>query len=83
MVNHGIPESLIKAIFEVTVEFFNLPEEEKMEYQTKHVLDPIRYGTSFNASKEEIFFWRDYLKVLVHPHFHCPHNPKLFRYYIF
>ncbi|CAI9104094.1 OLC1v1002706C1 [Oldenlandia corymbosa var. corymbosa] len=78
VVNHGIPERLIKAVIEVVDEFFNLPEEEKMEYETKHVLDPIRYGTSFNASKEQTFFWRDYLKVLVHPHFHSPNNPKHF-----
>ncbi|KAL3515504.1 hypothetical protein ACH5RR_022406 [Cinchona calisaya] len=78
VVNHGIPETLMKAIFDVSDEFFNLPEEEKIGYETKHVLDPIRCGTSFNASKEQIFFWRDFLKVFVHPEFHCPHNPKVF-----
>nr|XP_027112811.1 protein DMR6-LIKE OXYGENASE 2-like isoform X1 [Coffea arabica] len=78
VVNHGIPESLMNAIFDVTNEFFNLAEEEKMGYETKHVLDPIRYGTSFNASKEQIFLWRDFLKVFVHPDFHCPRSPRVF-----
>ncbi|KAK6156805.1 hypothetical protein DH2020_011053 [Rehmannia glutinosa] len=42
VVNHGIPETLMKAMLEVTNEFFNLPEEEKPEFQPKKVLDPIR-----------------------------------------
>nr|XP_033513597.1 protein DMR6-LIKE OXYGENASE 2-like [Nicotiana tomentosiformis] len=58
-----------------THEFFNLLEEEKQEFAGKHVLDPIRCGTNFNASKENAFFWRDYLNVLVHPHFHFPSKP--------
>ena len=36
-VNHGISESLINAIFDVS----NLIEEVKMGYETKHVLDPV------------------------------------------
>ncbi|XP_059313786.1 2-oxoglutarate-dependent dioxygenase 19-like isoform X2 [Lycium ferocissimum] len=79
VVNHGIPEKLMKAVIDCTHEFFNLPEEEKQEFAGKHVLDPIRYGTSFNASKEIVFFWRDYLKVFVHPHFHSPTKPQGYR----
>ncbi|KAK4340049.1 hypothetical protein RND71_041511 [Anisodus tanguticus] len=79
VVNHGIPENLMKAVIDSTHEFFNLPEEEKLEYAGKHVLDPIRFGTSFNASKENVFFWRDYLKVFVHPHFHSPTKPQGYR----
>ena len=37
MVNHGIPESLMNEIFDVS----NLVEEVKMGYETKHVLDPV------------------------------------------
>ncbi|MCD7447983.1 hypothetical protein HAX54_036803 [Datura stramonium] len=76
VVNHGIPESLMKAVIDGTCEFFNLPEEDKQEFAGKHVLDPIRCGTSFNTSKENAFFWRDYLKVLVHPRFHFPYKPQ-------
>ncbi|XP_009608413.1 2-oxoglutarate-dependent dioxygenase 19 isoform X2 [Nicotiana tabacum] len=79
VVNHGIPENLIKAVIDCTHEFFNLPEEDKREYAGKHVLDPIRCGTSFNASKENVFFWRDYLKVFVHPQFHSPTKPQGYR----
>lgn len=78
LVHHGIPESLTKAMIDASNEFFNLPEEEKLQYETKHVLDPIRCGTSFNSVKDEIFSWRDYLKVIVHPDFYCPKKPKTF-----
>ncbi|OIT21826.1 PREDICTED: protein DMR6-LIKE OXYGENASE 2-like [Nicotiana attenuata] len=76
VVNHGIPESLIKEVIDGTQGFFNLAEEEKKEIEGKHVLDPIRCGTSFNTSKEKAFFWIDYLKVFLHPQFHFPTKPK-------
>ncbi|GER55551.1 2-oxoglutarate (2OG) and Fe(II)-dependent oxygenase superfamily protein [Striga asiatica] len=65
VVNHGIPEELTRGILEVAGEFFDLPEEEKPEFQPKNVLDPIRYGTSFNTAKEEVFCWRDFLKRII------------------
>ncbi|MFQ6649354.1 hypothetical protein Gotur_023013 [Gossypium turneri] len=52
--NHGVPERMMKAIIEVCREFFELPEEEKRGIGGKHVLDPIRFGTSFNESVDEI-----------------------------
>ncbi|KAK6156807.1 hypothetical protein DH2020_011055 [Rehmannia glutinosa] len=79
VVNHGIPETLMKAMLDVTNEFFNLPEEEKPEFQPKNVVDPVRYGTSFNTAKEKIFCWRDFLKLFVHPQFHCPDKPESLR----
>lgn len=79
LVNHGIPENLMKAMIDASNEFFNLPDEEKLQYETKHVLNPIRCGTSFNSAKDEIFCWRDYLKLIVHPDFNCPKKPKTLR----
>ncbi|XP_019054433.1 PREDICTED: protein DMR6-LIKE OXYGENASE 2-like [Nelumbo nucifera] len=78
VINHGMPESLRKAMLEVCQDFFHLAEEEKREYMGKQVLDPIRCGTSFNATVEKIFFWRDFLKVFVHPRFHSPQKPPAF-----
>ncbi|KAJ4848943.1 hypothetical protein Tsubulata_034179 [Turnera subulata] len=77
--NHGVPENLMKAVMDASREFFDLTEEEKKEFVGKHVLDPIRCGTSFNASVDKVFFWRDFLKVIVHPDFHSPHKPAGFR----
>ncbi|KAJ0914293.1 putative flavanone 3-dioxygenase [Helianthus annuus] len=62
-------------VLEKSKEFFDLTEEEKKEFEEKGVLDPIRYGTSFNSKKDEIFYWRDFLKVIVHPEFNFPSKP--------
>ncbi|KAG4165276.1 hypothetical protein ERO13_A13G069400v2 [Gossypium hirsutum] len=77
--NHGVPERMMKAIIEVCREFFELPEEEKRGIGGKHVLDPIRSGTSFNESVDEILCWRDYVKIFQHPEFHSPNKPPSFR----
>lgn len=78
VINHGVSESLMKDVMDACYKFFNLTDEEKKLYEGTDVLDPIRCGTSFNTSKEKIFFWRDFLKVLVHPDFHFPDKPKGF-----
>ncbi|KAK8259459.1 hypothetical protein V6Z11_D13G056900 [Gossypium hirsutum] len=44
-----------------------------------HVLDLIRFGTSFNESVDEILCWRDYVKIFQHPEFHSPNKPPSFR----
>ncbi|GKV35437.1 hypothetical protein SLEP1_g43700 [Rubroshorea leprosula] len=78
VINHGVSESLIEMMMDSCRQFFDLTEEEKKEFQGKHVLDPIRCGTSFNLSVDKVLFWRDYLKVFVHPEFHSPNKPPNF-----
>ncbi|KAF3435068.1 hypothetical protein FNV43_RR22155 [Rhamnella rubrinervis] len=78
VINHGVAEELMDAIMEACRGFFNLSEEEKKEFEGKRMLDPIRCGTSFNPSLEKVFFWRDFLKVFVHPQFHSPSKPPAF-----
>ncbi|KAM0012350.1 putative flavanone 3-dioxygenase [Helianthus debilis subsp. tardiflorus] len=75
VINHGVPKSLMNMVIEKSKEFFDLRDEEKKEFEENGVLDPIRYGTSFNSKKDEIFYWRDYLKIIVHPEFNCPNKP--------
>ncbi|KAK8316676.1 hypothetical protein V6Z12_A13G057800 [Gossypium hirsutum] len=70
---------MMKAIIEACREFLELPEEEKRGISGKHVLDPIRFGTSFNESVDEILCWRDYVKIFQHPEFHSPNKPPSFR----
>lgn len=60
--------------------FFDLRDEEQQEYAGNAPFDPIRWGTSFNATVDRAFFWRDYLKVHVHPHFNAPKKPTGFRF---
>ena len=78
--NHGVPESLMKAVLDVCKEFFNLPMEEKMEFATKDIWKPIRFGTGVDIKVEKFFCWRDFLKVFAHPEFHFPSKPQGFRY---
>ncbi|XP_047335478.1 2-oxoglutarate-dependent dioxygenase 19-like [Impatiens glandulifera] len=78
VINHGIPDSLMSAIIDATTKFFDLTEEEKKEFESENVLNPIRYGTSFNLKVDKVLFWRDYLKVIVHPQFHFPSKPQDF-----
>ena len=80
VVNHGMSESLMKGMIDACRRFFDLTEEEKREFHGTHVLDPIRCGTSFNPTVENVLFWRDFLKVFVHPRFHFPGKPAGFRY---
>ncbi|XP_030941366.1 protein DMR6-LIKE OXYGENASE 2-like [Quercus lobata] len=78
VINHGVSESLTKAMIASFQEFFDLPEEEKKEYQGNHVMDPIRCGTGFNPSINKANLWRDFLKCVTHPEFHSPNKPAGF-----
>ncbi|GMY38881.1 protein DMR6-LIKE OXYGENASE 2-like [Fagus crenata] len=80
VINHGVPERVMKEMVEAFLEFFNLTGEEKQEFQGKHVMDPIRCGTGFTPLQEKVFLWRDYLKFFTHPEFHSPNKPAGFRY---
>ncbi|XP_077213202.1 2-oxoglutarate-dependent dioxygenase 19-like isoform X1 [Tasmannia lanceolata] len=79
VINHGVAKCLMERILDACHDFFDLTEEEKREYVGKHVLDPIRYGTSFNPAVEKVFYWRDFIKIFVHPVFHSPDKPASFR----
>jgi isopenicillin N synthase-like dioxygenase len=81
LVNHGVDERFTKEVMEACMRFFDLPDEEKREFQGKHALDPIIYGTSFNTSDSlgKVYFWRDFIKMEVNPKFHCPTKPPGFR----
>lgn len=76
VINHGVPQSLTDAVMEVMRGFFDLKEEEKREFEGKDLLDPIRCGTSFNTSLDKVLFWRDFLRVVVHPNqLQFPYKP--------
>ncbi|KAG6639750.1 2-oxoglutarate-dependent dioxygenase 19-like [Carya illinoinensis] len=79
VINHGVPDSLMKVMIETCEEFFKLTEEKKQEYAGKHILDPIFYGTSINGAATQVLFWRDFIKFFVRPKFHCPAKPTGFR----
>ncbi|CAL5417851.1 unnamed protein product [Camellia sinensis] len=79
VINHGVQEKLMDDMVKASKSFFDMSEEEKGEYNGKQLFDPIRSGTSFNVLVDKSLFWRDYLKVHVHPHVHSPNKPACFR----
>ncbi|XP_047172931.1 2-oxoglutarate-dependent dioxygenase 19-like isoform X2 [Vigna umbellata] len=79
LTNYFVSKSIMEKMVDEVFAFFNLREEEKQEYAGKDVMDPIRYGTSSNVSMDKVLFWRDFLKIVVHPEFHSPMKPPGFR----
>ncbi|XP_040992616.1 flavanone 3-dioxygenase 3-like [Juglans microcarpa x Juglans regia] len=83
VINHGIPPSVMKDALDAATEFFNLPLEEKMLHASANVHEPVRYGTSLSHDRDEIHFWRDFIKHYSHPisnWIHLwPSNPPSYR----
>ncbi|KAL6975746.1 hypothetical protein U1Q18_024539 [Sarracenia purpurea var. burkii] len=77
--------SLMKEMLKGVEGFFNLSWEEKMKYASDDVMNPIRYGSSLNTSKQKQhhLHWRDFLRHFGHPihnTFHLwPQNPPYYR----
>lgn len=73
----------MKDALQVATEFFNLPNDEKMRLFSDDVHKPVRYGTSLNQAKDEVFCWRDFIKHYSHPiadWIHMwPSNPSTYR----
>ncbi|XP_050204059.1 flavanone 3-dioxygenase 3-like [Mercurialis annua] len=67
VINHGIPLSVMEDALQAATDFFNLPLEEKMLLLSTNVHAPVRYGTSLNHAKDEVHFWRDFIKHYSHP----------------
>ncbi|KAG2326610.1 hypothetical protein Bca52824_009338 [Brassica carinata] len=67
VVNHGMEGDVSRNMIEVCKKFFELPYEERSKYMTADMSAPVRCGTSFNQSKDNVFCWRDFLKLSAHP----------------
>ncbi|KAK7392518.1 hypothetical protein VNO78_20960 [Psophocarpus tetragonolobus] len=83
VVNHGISDDVISSMRDLSGRFFDLPFEERAKYMTTDMRAPVRYGTSFSQTKDSVFCWRDFLKLLCYPlpDFlpHWPASPLDFR----
>lgn len=67
VVNHGVEESMISEVMKVASEFFELPMEERNKFISDDMTKSVRYGTSFNYLKDQVYCWRDFLKHHCHP----------------
>ncbi|XP_017251496.2 probable 2-oxoglutarate-dependent dioxygenase SLC1 isoform X1 [Daucus carota subsp. sativus] len=83
LVNHGISGDVISNMMDVGRRFFELPFEERQKLMSTDMRSPVRYGTSFNQTKDGVFCWRDFLKLVCHPLSdvlpHWPSSPLDFR----
>lgn len=83
LVNHGIPSEAINSMIDVSTRFFEMPYEERSKYMSPDMGATVRYGTSFNQTKDNVFCWRDFLKLMCHPISetlpHWPSSPIDFR----
>lgn len=83
LVNHGISDEVISNMMKVSKNFFELPCDEREKYMTADMERPVRYGTSFNQTKDGVYCWRDFLKLVCNPQpgvlSHWPASPVDFR----
>lgn len=83
VVNHGVPEEVISNMMDVSTRFFGMSHEERAKYMSNDMASPVRYGTSFNQNKDNVFCWRDFLKLICKPSSeilrHWPSTPFDFR----
>ncbi|ONK73521.1 uncharacterized protein A4U43_C04F32500 [Asparagus officinalis] len=81
VINHGISKSVINGALEAAAGFFALSEEEKKEYASEDVHQPVRYGVC--TKDDRIIKPRDFLKQYANPLDEWikfwPHSPPDYR----
>ncbi|XP_027337713.1 protein DMR6-LIKE OXYGENASE 2-like [Abrus precatorius] len=83
IVNHGVPVEVVSSMVNVSKEFFQLPEGERLKNYSDDPSKTTRLSTSFNVKTEKVSNWRDYLRLHCHPLEdyiqEWPTNPPSFR----
>ncbi|CAI8607771.1 unnamed protein product [Vicia faba] len=83
ILNHGVSEKVVSDMMNVSKDFFNMSESERMKSYSDDPLKTTRLSTSFNVKTEKISNWRDFLRLHCHPledYVHeWPANPPSFR----
>ncbi|XVF71988.1 hypothetical protein PTKIN_Ptkin12aG0084800 [Pterospermum kingtungense] len=84
VVNHGIPENVMKESMDVFKEFFQMPEEEKAKFYSEDPKKASRLLTSsVNYDWEKVHLWRDNLRHPCYPLEECikhwPEKPTRYR----
>ncbi|XP_062102313.1 flavanone 3-dioxygenase 2-like [Humulus lupulus] len=67
LINHGVPEKMLRDVLEVTKEYFKLPAEDKAIMFSDDINQSSRLHTSMDYTKEQLHYWRDALKHPCHP----------------
>lgn len=67
VVNHGVTRGVAEGMVDAGRRFFGMPFEERAKYMSADMFAPVRCGTSFNQRKDNVFSWRDFLKLTCEP----------------
>ncbi|GLJ42598.1 hypothetical protein SUGI_0882970 [Cryptomeria japonica] len=83
IVNHGVPESLMKSMMDVAKEFFEMPLEDRACLYSENTKKSVRLYASFNITRDKFLNWMDVLTQLCHPleeYIHAwPQKPAAYR----
>ncbi|GLJ42601.1 hypothetical protein SUGI_0883000 [Cryptomeria japonica] len=82
IMNHGMPEIVMKSMMDIAKEFFEMPVEDRVCLYSEDPQQAVRVSTSFNASKDEFFEWKDSIRHPCHPLEFInswPQKPALYR----
>jgi len=67
IVNHGVPDTVMKSMMGIAKEFFEMPVEHRACLYSEDRKQRVRLSTSFDILKEKVHHWRDYLTHPCHP----------------
>ncbi|KAH9324282.1 hypothetical protein KI387_004460 [Taxus chinensis] len=83
ILNHGVPETVMKSMMGIAKEFFEMPMEDKVCFYSENLSQVVRLSTSFNITKDKFLNWVDFLTQPCHPleeFIHLwPHKPAAYR----
>ncbi|XP_040987753.1 2-oxoglutarate-dependent dioxygenase 19-like [Juglans microcarpa x Juglans regia] len=76
VINHGVPESLMKDVMiETCGEFSNCRRRRSRNMQGRTFWTQFFMALALMVQRPKVLFWRDFIKFFVHPKFHCPTKP--------
>jgi len=67
IVNHGVPENVMKSMMGIAKEFYEMPVEDRACLYSEDIKKPVRLSTSFNIGIDKVLNWLDYLTQTCHP----------------
>lgn len=76
-----MPERLRTEMIEAFAEFFDLPTEEKQVYDNKNIFDSVSHGSTYSLAMKKERYWRNFLRIMLHPEHNSPAKPSGFRFY--
>jgi isopenicillin N synthase-like dioxygenase len=67
IVNHGVPDMVMKNMMGIAKEFFEMPVEDRAYLYSEDRKQRVRLSTSFDVLNEKVHNWMDYLTQPCHP----------------